>query len=133
MLEDDLHKYVIQWLEIALPDNSVYHHSPNEGVRHVAFRRKLKAMGMASGWPDIEVFVPKEGWLHPLEKAGIFIELKAKRGRMTENQKAIQRCLRMTGEHVETCYSLQQVKLWLNTLVELKSNPRMQIIEKMCP
>lgn len=133
MLEDDLQKYVIQWLEIALPDNSLYHHSPNEGVRHVAFRRKLKAMGMVSGWPDIEIFVPREGWLHPLEKAGIFIELKAKKGRMTENQKAIQRCLRMTGEHIETCYSLQQVKLWLNTLVELKKNPRMQIIEKMCP
>ena len=60
MLEDDLQKYVIQWLEIALPDNSVYHHSPNEGVRHVAFRRKLKAMGMASGWPDIEIFVPRK-------------------------------------------------------------------------
>ena len=81
MLEDTLHKHIIQWLEIALPDNSVYHHSPNEGIRHIAFRKKLKAMGMVSGWPD----------------------------------------------------SLQQVKLWLNTLVELKKNPRMQIIERMCP
>ena len=133
MLEDTLHKHVVQWLEIALPDNSIVHHSPNEGVRHVAFRRKLKTMGMASGWPDLEMFVPKESWHNPLEKAGIFIELKAKRGRMTESQKAIQRCLRMTGEHIETCYSLQQVKLWLNTLVELKSNPRMQILEEMCP
>ena len=133
MKEDDLQKYVIQWLEIALPDNSVYHHSPNEGVRHVAFRRRLKAMGMAAGWPDIELFVPKDGWRFPNEKAGIFIELKAKKGRMTESQKAIQRCLRMTGEHVETCYSLDQVKLWLGTLLQLKSNPRMQIIEEMCP
>jgi|TARA_R100000458_G_scaffold18834_1_gene16463 hypothetical protein len=133
MKEDDLQKYVIQWLEIALPDNSVYHHSPNEGVRHVAFRRRLKAMGMAAGWPDIELFVPKDGWRFPNEKAGIFIELKAKKGRMTESQKAIQRCLRMTGEHVETCYSLDQVKLWLQTLLQLKDNPRMQIIERMCP
>ena len=133
MKEDDLQKYVIQWLEIALPDNSVYHHSPNEGVRHVAFRRRLKAMGMAAGWPDIELFVPKDGWRFPNEKAGIFIELKAKKGRMTESQKAIQRCLRMTGEHGETCYSLDQVKLWLQTLLQLKDNPRMQIIERMCP
>ena len=133
MKEDDLQKHVIQWLEIALPDNSVYHHSPNEGVRHVAFRRRLKAMGMAAGWPDIELFVPKDGWRFPNEKAGIFIELKAKKGRMTESQKAIQRCLRMTGEHVETCYSLDQVKLWLGTLLHLKNNPRMQILEEMCP
>ena len=133
MKEDDLQKHVIQWLEIALPDNSVYHHSPNEGVRHVAFRRRLKAMGMAAGWPDIELFVPKDGWRFPNEKAGIFIELKAKKGRMTESQKAIQRCLRMTGEHVETCYSLDQVKLWLGRLLQLKNNPRMQIIEEMCP
>ena len=133
MKEDDLQKHVIQWLEIALPDNSVYHHSPNEGVRHVAFRRRLKAMGMAAGWPDIELFVPKDGWRFPNDKAGIFIELKAKKGRMTESQKAIQRCLRMTGEHVETCYSLDQVKLWLGTLLQLKNNPRMQIIGEMCP
>jgi len=44
-------------------------------------------MGMALGWPDLEVFVPKEGWIHPLEKAGIFIELKANKGRLTDNQK----------------------------------------------
>jgi hypothetical protein len=133
MLEDTLHKHVVQWLEIALPDNSVYHHSPNEGIRHIAFRKKLKAMGMVSGWPDLELFIPKEGWRNSIEKAGVFIELKAKKGRMSENQKAIQRHLRMTGEHIETCYSLEQVKLWLNSLIKLKNNPRMQIIERMCP
>ena len=70
MKEDDLQKHVIQWLEIALPDNSVYHHSPNEGVRHVAFRRRLKAMGMAAGWPDIELFVPKMGGVFLMKKRG---------------------------------------------------------------
>lgn len=131
MNEDELNKHVVQWFEEALPDNAVWHHSPNEGLRHVAFKRRLKSMGMALGWPDLEVFVPKEGWIHPLEKAGIFIELKANKGRLTENQKAIQRCLRMAGEHVETCWTLQEVKLWLGSMLKLRDTPRAGIIEQL--
>ena len=40
--EDDLQKRVVEWLNVALPPGCVFHHSPNEGRRHVAFKRKLR-------------------------------------------------------------------------------------------
>ena len=61
------------------------------------------------------------------------MERKAERGVRTENPKVCERCLLMGGEGVEACERVQRVKLWRNRLVELKANPRMQIIEKMCP
>ena len=56
--EDELQKQVVEWLNVALPPGCVFHHSPNEGRRHVAFKRKLRQMGTQYGWPDLEIFVP---------------------------------------------------------------------------
>ena len=62
MTEDELQTYVVHWLQMALPLGSVWHHSPNEGKRHVAYKIRLKKLGMAAGWPDLEIFVPDNGW-----------------------------------------------------------------------
>ena len=40
--EDELQKQVAAYLRVALPDGSVFHHSPNEGTRHVNFKMKPK-------------------------------------------------------------------------------------------
>ena len=37
---------VVDWLDAALPRGAIYHHSPNEGRRHVNYHVKMKAMGM---------------------------------------------------------------------------------------
>ena len=77
--EDELQKQVASWLHYALPPGCVFHHSPNEGTRHVAFKMKLKLMGTKFGWPDLEIFVPADE-----SKVGIstsvFIELKRLKG-----------------------------------------------------
>ena len=49
MTEDELQTYVVHWLQVALPLGSVFHHSPNEGKRHVAYKMRLKKLGMAAG------------------------------------------------------------------------------------
>ena len=56
------------------------HHSPNGGSRHVAEAVKFKRMGVLAGFPDLFLFIPK-GEYH-----GLFIELKAKGGRVSKAQ-----------------------------------------------
>ena len=77
--EDQLQMRIGQWLDLALPPGAVWHHSPNEGNRHVAYKVKQKRMGTKAGWPDIEIFVPGDQ-----SKIGVsislFIELKRPKG-----------------------------------------------------
>ena len=56
--EDELQRNVSTWLDAVLPDGCVYHHSPNEGKRHISYINRLKKMGTKYGWPDLEVFCP---------------------------------------------------------------------------
>ena len=75
--EDQLQMRIGQWLDLALPPGAVWHHSPNEGNRHVAYKVKQKRMGTKPGWPDIEIFVPGDQAMvrDKLELAGCFWQL----------------------------------------------------------
>jgi len=119
--EDDLQRQVAGWLDIALPPGCVFHHSPNEGTRHVSFKIKLKRMGTKYGWPDLEIFVPSD-----LSKTGIsasiFIELKRpKGGRLNENQILMRDKLLEAGCHYGLARSLEQVEEILEPLVKLRA------------
>jgi len=59
MNESQIHKGIVQWLNVALPDGSVVHHSPNEGRHRIQYRVHQKQMGMFAGWPDLELFIPR--------------------------------------------------------------------------
>lgn len=57
--EGPIHKGIIRFLDLALPSDAIYHHSPNEldmsgpeAARQIAKARKL---GTKPGWPDIEI------------------------------------------------------------------------------
>lgn len=131
MTEDDLHKIVSQWLDHALPAGSVYHHSPNEGRRHVAYATRLKALGMKSGWPDLEIFVPTEHFMGSLPKP-IFIELKApSRGTLSANQKSVQAELIAAGCLVVTVNNLAKVKAYLAQHIKINDNAKMQWLEQI--
>ena len=56
--EAELQRLVVLWLDAALPDGAIYHHSPNEGKRHISYNVKLKLLGMKTGFPDLVLFVP---------------------------------------------------------------------------
>lgn len=119
--EDDLQMQVAQWLELALPVGCIFHHSPNEGTRHVAFKMKLRRMGTRFGWPDLEIFVPAD-----VSKAGIslsiFIELKRPgAGRLNENQQKMRDALLDAGCHWGLARSLDQVEEILSPLVKLRA------------
>ena len=128
--EYELQKLVVQWLDAALPKGCFFHHSPNEGKRHISYNVKLKTLGMKTGFPDLCLFVPRRYFWDGLP-CPIFIELKKpKGGRITDSQKVIQQQLLDTGAAVATVNSLSKVKMFLSNLIEIKENHKTLLIEQ---
>ena len=117
--EDRVHLRIAQWLDIMLPPGSIWHHSPNEGNRHVAFKVKQKRMGTRPGWPDIEIFVPGDQTLCGISLS-IFIEVKGSKGKATANQIAIRDKLEEAGGIWQLCRSVEQVQDFLEGLIKLR-------------
>lgn len=89
--EGPIHRAILDLLDLALPGDAIYHHSPNEldmagpeAARQIAKARKL---GTKAGWPDIEII-----W----QGRAFFLEIKAD-SRQSEAQKDIQRDLTRAG------------------------------------
>ena len=101
MTEESLHLAVIDLFNIILPENCEFHHSPNENIAHVAWRRKLKAKGTKAGWPDIEIIYRGQSF---------FIELKYGKNKPSLNQVACHARLLRAGAPVAVCYTLPEVK-----------------------
>ena len=120
--EAAIQKRIVDWLALTLPQHSIIHHSPNEGIRHVAHKQKLRSLGTRWGWPDLEIFVPPSGFLTGADGyqcAPIFLEVKKKKGRMTENQAEVHKALRTCACHVATVHSIAEVLGFLSTRIEL--------------
>ena len=133
MTEDELQKHVVDWLKASLPMGSVVHHSPNEGQRHVAYKVRLKSLGMITGWPDLEIFVPDTGWIDLACKGPIMFELKRPQGgRLTDKQKDIQDKLRCCGVYCVTAKRLSQVQAYLQPLLHLRDTPQARITQQIC-
>ena len=129
--ENQFHEILGKWLDAALPKNSIWHHSPNEGKRHVSYKMRLKKLGMRSGWPDIEVFVHRDHWWSGIS-APIFLEVKApKRGTLSANQKQIQAKLLDLNCAVATVNKLSAAKVFLSALIELQENTDTKLYEQI--
>jgi len=89
--EGPIQRAILEVLDLVLPGDAIYHHSPNEldmagpeAARQIAKARKL---GTKAGWPDIEII-----W----QGRAFFLEIKAD-SRQSEAQKDIQRDLTRAG------------------------------------
>lgn len=80
------------------------HHSPNGGLRNAREGAKFKRMGVLSGFPDLFLFVPRNGL------CGLFIELKAKKGIVSQNQKIVLGRLEDQGYKTVVCYGFEHAK-----------------------
>tara|TARA_R100001079_G_C4393530_1_gene128288 strand:+ start:340 stop:738 length:399 start_codon:yes stop_codon:yes gene_type:complete len=118
MTEDQLQKQVADYLKIALPDGSLFHHSPNEGKKHINFQMKLKSFGMQTGFPDIVIFAP--------ETKAIFIELKRQKpkGRLTHHQKLMKEIIENLKLYYKVCYNLYDVYDFLSKIITLRGGSR---------
>ena len=133
MTEDELQTYVVQWLNAALPLGAVFHHSPNEGKRHVAYKVRLKRLGMAPGGPDLEIFVPDNGWHDLCDKGPIMIELKRPGGgSLSANQKDIQERLRCCGVYCVVAKRLSHVEAYLQPLLKLRQTGKASLMRQLC-
>lgn len=104
--EDMIHRQVIQWARLQrLFDGRVsdyLHHSPNGGKRDAREGAKFKAQGVLAGFPDLFLFVPVVPY------SGLFIELKAKKGIVSDSQKVIMSRLAMRGYSVKVAYGFDE-------------------------
>jgi len=133
MTEDQLQEYVVQWLNASLPMGSVWHHSPNEGNRHINYKVRLKRLGTKWGWPDLELYICDHGWHDQAAKGPIMIELKRpKGGSLSANQKDIQERLKCCGVYCVTAKRLGHVEAYLKPLVKLRGTTQANIIRQMC-
>lgn len=81
-------------------------HIPNEGKRSIRAGAELKRMGLRAGFPDLFLAVPR--MVNNVMYGGLFIELKVKGNKCTENQKKWLRRLSEQGYKTEVCYGCSE-------------------------
>ena len=103
MTERDEQIALFDWASYR-PDLRLMYHITNEGRRTVQHTVSLLRQGMKPGVPDICLPVAR-GKYH-----GLYIELKAKGGRLSPEQREWQRALLEEGYCSAVCYGFEQAK-----------------------
>lgn len=86
------------------PELELMHHVPNGGKRNQIEAARFKREGVLDGVSDI--FLPvARGKFH-----GLYIEMKAQKGKATENQKWWIEKVREQGYRAEVCYGWEMAK-----------------------
>lgn len=98
-------KAVIQWFRTQYPKYwRCLWAIPNGGKRHIKTAMTLKDEGVLSGVSDLFLMIPKGGW------HGLFIEMKAKDGKVTDTQKDFLGTATMMGYQGSVCYGFDEAK-----------------------
>ncbi len=96
---------VIRWVKILedqYPVLKLFHAIPNGGRRSITTARDLKAEGVRAGMPDLHLPVARGGW------AGLWIEMKSEKGRVSPEQAAMHKLLTEHNNLVIVCRSSNQ-------------------------
>lgn len=110
MSEAALHKAVAAYLRLALKPPTIWTTIGHGGGGKIR-GAQLKAMGVQKGWPDILVMTPN-GDKGDTRVVGI--ELKAKSGRMTDEQTALREAFGKTWARYFKATSVDQVETFLH-------------------
>ena len=105
-VEDPIQASIVQWLRTCAPDCLSFA-VPNGGLRSKREAARMKWTGALAGVPDLIVVAPRHV---------VFIEVKAPKGRESEDQKAVHAHLRGLGYTVATVRSIDDVRLTLKHL-----------------
>ena len=120
MIEEQIHRAVVDYLAVALPLGSVVHHSPNEGRHKVQYRVKQTRRGVRAGWPDIEIFVNRTWWHREVAWSPLFLEVKTPTGRLSNSQRQVRQELIESGCRVGVVHSINEARDFLKNYVELR-------------
>lgn len=101
---------LVKWFKMQYPDyEDLLIHIPNGqnvGPRQGA---RLKNQGLVAGVPDLMLLVPRKiakKWIH-----GLFIEMKAARGKVQQSQQKMHSLLREQRFQVNVCYGWEEASL----------------------
>ena len=89
---------------------------PNGGQRNIIVAKKLKAEGVRPGVCDLMLPVACGGY------HGIFIEMKAEKGRLTETQSDWLSFLNAQNYYATACYGFDEAKNVISTYLLLQKN-----------
>lgn len=105
---------VMEWAELQsprMPELNLLFAVPNGGHRHPAVAKKLKREGVKRGVPDLCLPVARHGY------HGLFIEMKAAKGRLSIHQRKWAATLEQQGYLVHVCYdsetAINQIRNYL--------------------
>ena len=98
MNESYLQQQCIKWFKLQYPKLIMYS-IPNGGNRNTREAVKLKREGTMAGVSDLFLAQPSG------HSAGLFIEMKVKPNKMTDNQIIFAKRIQEAGYHFECCYS----------------------------
>lgn len=91
------------------------YHIPNEGKRSIISGARLKEAGLKSGVPDVCLPTAHGGYI------GLYIEMKVKPNKPTENQKKWLRALRGAGHLVAVCYDWEEAMKLITDYINLSN------------
>lgn len=115
--EDNEQITLFQWAQLQsgkFPELDMLYHIPNGGKRSRAEAGIFKAMGVKAGVPDICLPVPR-GEYH-----GLYIELKAAKGRTSAKQEEWLERLAANGYKTAVCYGWEQAAVTLKSYLTQK-------------
>ena len=98
-IEDDFQKAVAKLLNTRYR-KLLWFHTPNGGLRAKGEAKKFKLMGVKAGVPDVLILTPSVD----LKYVGFAVELKMKKGRLSDEQKIWLEELSKLGYKIYVCY-----------------------------
>lgn len=108
--EMDEHRHqtmLFRWAEAAvcvLPRLALMYAVPNGGKRDLVTAAKLKQEGVKPGVPDVCLPVPRGGY------AGLYVEMKAERGRLSADQREWIAGLEYAGNRAVVCFGWREAR-----------------------
>ena len=112
---------VISWARAMarkVPALKWLHAIPNGGFRNPREARKLKLEGVTPGIPDL--FLPAGAGVGGRLSLGLYIEMKAKNGRLSKAQKDFAEYARLMGYQWFACYGADEAIATIRGYLEIE-------------
>lgn len=103
--EDALHRSIYRYLRAVLPPSWIVMHTPNGGSLKGEVGR-AKGLGAYAGWPDLGIYGSNEAG----EGRSWFVEVKAPKGRLSDEQHGCHDKLKLLGHPVAVARSIDDAR-----------------------
>lgn len=125
-LEHDFQVSIFDYVNKALPALRPYMFAiPNGGARHPIVARRLKAEGVTKGVYDIFISLPN------LISHGLYIECKAGKNKLTDEQIAFRDRMKDIGYWCEECRTLEDFEVILQHYFGLERLTNKEIVSRV--